>query len=219
MSDETNDMEQENQKFELNFILNSLNSEKVELNIGETLFKEGESNDYVFFILEGSIKVLKSKWVIGITYPLEFVGITSCLSETSNYTFSSKALERSIVLKIRKMDFKNLLMKNSTFCKQIIEILCARIKLTDFKTKNYIENTSKQRLLFEILLNSKKDLEGQYFTNLLPEDFSELTGLSIRNIKKQLNELQIKNLIEINTAGVITLLEKEKMESILREKR
>jgi hypothetical protein len=97
--------------------------------------------------------------------------------------------------------------------------LCARIKLTDFKTKNYIENTSKQRLLFEILLNSKKDLEGQYFTNLLPEDFSELTGLSIRNIKKQLNELQIKNLIEINTAGVITLLEKEKMESILREKR
>lgn len=219
MSDETNDMEQENQKFELNFILNSLNSEKVELNIGETLFKEGESNDYVFFILEGSIKVLKSKWVIGITYPLEFVGITSCLSETSNYTFSSKALERSIVLKIRKMDFKNLLMKNSTFCKQIIEILCTRIILTDFKTKNYIENTSKQRLLFEILLNSKKDLDGQYFTNLLPEDFSELTGLSIRNIKKQLNELQIKNLIEINTAGVLTLLEKEKMESILREKR
>jgi len=122
-------------------------------------------------------------------------------------------------LKIRKMDFKNLLMKNSTFCKQIIEILCARIKLTDFKTKNYIENTSKQRLLFEILLNSKKDLDGQYFTNLLPEDFSELTGLSIRNIKKQLNDLQTNNLVEINSTGVITLLEKEKMDSILREKR
>ncbi len=212
-------MEQENQKFELNFILNSLNSEQITLNIGETLFKEGESNDYVFFILEGSIKVLKSKWVIGITYPLEFVGITSCLSETSNYTFSSKALEKSIVLKIRKMDFKNLLMKNSTFCKQIIEILCARIKLTDFKTKNYIENTSKQRLLFEILLNSKKDFDGQYFTNLLPEDFSELTGLSIRNIKNQLNDLQDKKLIEMNRSGVIMLLEKAKMESLLRKKR
>lgn len=210
-------MENTNQKFELNFILKSLDSERVELMDGETLFREGDSNDFVFFILEGSIKVLKSKWVIGITYPLEFVGITSCLSETSNYTFSSKAIEKSIVLKIRKMDFKNLLMKNATFCKQIIEILCERIKLTDYKTRNYIENTPKQRLIFELMINSKKDTNGSFFTNLKPEDLSELTGLSLRNIKKQLNELKSKELISTKNSDSILLLNKLKLDLILQK--
>lgn len=210
-------MDSATKRFDLHFIEDAFNPERIEINKGEVLFKEGENNDYVFFIESGSIKVLKGKWVIGITQALEFVGITSCLSETSTYTFSSKAVEKSKILKISKSEFKDMLLSNSFFCKQIIEILCERIKLTDIKTRSFIEHSSQHRLINELINNSKKT-KNSLKTFLGVEDLSELTGISKRAVKKMLNDLSKQNLIVQGSNSEIELLDKSKLKQLIKKK-
>lgn len=209
-------MDSASKRFDLDFIKEVFQTEKIYIKSGDVLFREGENNDYVFFIESGSIKVLKSKWVIGITQALEFVGITSCLSDTSTYTFSSRAVENSSILKIKKTDFKNLLLNNSIFCKQIIEILCERIKLTDQKTRSFIEHSSQYRLINELISNSK-NIENSLKTFLGVDDLSELTGISKRAVKKMLNELSKQNLILQKKNNEIELLDQPNLEKLIRK--
>lgn len=211
-------MDSATKRFDLHFIEQAFNPERLEINKGEVLFKEGEINDYVFFIESGSIKVLKGKWVIGITQALEFVGITSCLNETSTYTFSSKAVETSKILKISKHEFKEMLLNNSFFCKQIIEILCERIKLTDVKTRSFIEQSSQHRLINELINNSKK-IGQSLITFLSIEDLSELTGISKRAVKKMLNDLSKENLLIQGKNNEIELLDKSKLLKLTKTKK
>lgn len=203
-------------RFEISFIEKTFPNQKVYLNKGDLLFKEGESNDFVFFIESGSIKVLKNKWVIGITQPLEFVGITSCLNEGNHYNFSAKAIVSSVVLKIGKIDFKIHLLSNPIFCKKIIQILCERIKLTDNKTRSLVEHKSQFRLIHE-LVSSTSSVPSALQTFLNAEDLAELTGISLRNVKKMIKELSQQNLITQNNHKEIILIDRLKLQQILQK--
>ncbi len=203
-------MDKDNQRFNLQFIKDSFSGEEINLSSGDILFNEGEKNDFVFFIESGSIKVLKNKWVIGITKAFEFVGITSCINEIDIYTFSSKAIEDSKLLKIKKIAFKNLLLENKHFSKQIIEILCERIKLTDIRTRSYIDNSPRQRVLFEIFNNITRSNNSiaAYITN---EDLSELTGISKRAVTKIITDLTKEGLLESKDLGSILIKDEPKI--------
>jgi CRP-like cAMP-binding protein len=202
-------MDKENQRFNLQFIKDSFIGEEINLSPGDILFNEGEKNDFVFFIESGSIKVLKNKWVIGITKAFEFVGITSCISEIDIYTFSSKAIEDSKLLKIKKIAFKNLLLENKHFSKQIIEILCERIKLTDIRTRSYIDNSPRQRVIFEIFNNiTRSNNLVAYITN---EELSELTGISKRAVTKIITDLTKEGLLERTDLGSILIKDEPKI--------
>jgi len=126
-------------KFDLNFIQKVFQYSELQLNAENHLFKEGSVNDYVYFIKTGSIVILKSKLIIGTISALDFVGITSCLSDKNVYTFSSIAQEKSNVYRIKNEDFRELLLADQSFSVQIIKTLCERIKLTDQKIKDFVE--------------------------------------------------------------------------------
>lgn len=197
-------MNKDTQRFNLQFIKDTFPGEEISLSSGDLLFNEGEKNDFVFFIESGAIKVLKNKWVIGITKAFEFVGITSCISDVDIYTFSSKAIENSKLLKIKKTDFKNSLLENKNFSKQIIEILCERIKMTDIRTRSYIDNPPRHRVLFEINNNItwSNNTKVAYITN---EDLSELTGISKRAVTKIMNDLSKDGILERSDTNTIII--------------
>lgn len=210
-------MNTQRKEFELHFITENFPLERITLNAGDFLFKEGEQNDFVYFIESGSIKVLKNQWVIGITHSMEFVGITSCISENMTYTFSSKSVKESTLLKIKKLDFQKLLLKNPKFCKSIIEILCQRIKATDIKTRSFLEQSSKHRLITE-LINNSSNVEDSIKTFLGIDDLSELTGVSKRAVRKMLNDLTKVNLILHTKENEIILLDQLALKQLVDKK-
>ncbi|MBI1837771.1 MAG: Crp/Fnr family transcriptional regulator [Flavobacteriia bacterium] len=183
-----------NKSFSLGYVNTLFLSERIEVKEGEFLFHEGDLNNFVFFIIEGRIKVVKKKIVIGFTKENEFVGITSCLCENDHYYFSALACEDSILLKIHKAVFKKALSDNPEFGKIMIEILCERIKLTDNKTKSFMNHTSTERVVNEILNHITNE---RLSCQLTPEDLSELTGVSKKLIQSIFKELAAKKLIKI----------------------
>ena len=208
-------MDSASQRFNLSFIETSFETARLELQPGAALFREGELNDFVFFIVSGSIKILKSNCLIGITQANEFVGITSYINESSTYTFSARAVEPCEILKIKKTDFKDLLLSNATFCKQIISILCERLKHTDQKTRNYFEQSPQNRLIHELLLNAQHS-SNTIKAILTVEDLSELTGISKRTMKKLLKELSDQDLIAQTIPNTIELLDIKQLEYRLK---
>lgn len=200
--------------FDADFVQKNFQAETQELTEGEVLFKENEPNDFVYLILSGSIKVTRKKWAIGITFPNEFVGITSCISEGTSYTFSAKASSPSKVLKIKKEIFKKVLLENPKFSRFIIEILCERIKLTDLKTSSFLDLPPERRVIVE-LLNNLKDSDGQLTSQISMKDLSELTGVSLRTIKKMINNFIESGIITMPESNQIVLIDKYRLEQML----
>ena len=207
-------MDSQSPMFDKQFILEHFQTEQISINEGSSLFHEGEPNDFVFFILSGAIKVSRKKWVIGITYPNEFVGITSCISDGNFYTFSSVALENSELLRINKAAFKDLLLSNLVFSKYIIEILCERIKLTDLKTSNFLDSPPERRIILE-LLSSIKISQGKYISLISFRDLSQLSGAPVRMVQKLIQKFASEGILEVVKPNQLILHDKLRLESML----
>lgn len=201
--------------FDPSFVANELTPKAINVGVGEMLFREGESNDFVYFVITGSIKVSRNNWVIGITQPQQFVGITSCLSDRNYYTFSAIALEAGSVYQIRKEVFKNLLLRNPLFSKYIIEILCERIKLIDLKTSTFLNFPPERRVIMEIL-NNLKYFQGHFISQLSMKDLSELTGVSMKVVKRLIDNFIKDNIISMQHTNQLVLLDKPRLENILK---
>lgn len=200
--------------FDVKFIQDYFEPEQQELKSGDCLFNENEPNDFVYFILTGAVKVSKKKWAIGITFPNEFVGITSCISEGDTYTFSAKASCASKVLKIKKEIFKKVLLENPKFSRFIIEVLCKRIRLTDLKTSSFLDLPPERRVIVE-LLNNLKDIQGKLISQISMKDLSELTGVSIRSVKKIVDHFIEDGIISMPHAGQFILIDKKRLERLI----
>lgn len=200
--------------FDVNFIQKHFEAEPLELKSGDCLFRENEPNDFVYFILKGSVKVSRKKWAIGITFPNEFVGITSCISEGNTYTFSAKASSPSKILRIKKEIFKKVLLENPKFSRFIIEILCERIRLTDLKTSSFLDLPPERRVIVE-LLNNLKDIQGKLISQISMKDLSELTGVSIRSVKKIVDHFIEDGIISMPHAGQFILIDKKRLERLI----
>jgi CRP/FNR family cyclic AMP-dependent transcriptional regulator len=188
-------MNYKHKKFDLKFVKKQFLYEEVEFQTNEYLFHEGNENSFVYYIIDGKIKVIKKKIVIGFSNPNEFVGITSCLSENNEYCFSALAQENSTLLRIHKTVFKTVLNENVEFGKIIIDLLCNRIKLTDGKSESFKNHTSTERVVNEILSNVETE-NNSYTIKATIEDLSELTGVSTNLIKTIIRELSKQKIIE-----------------------
>ena len=206
-------MKTDNLFFNLNYIQTLFPSEIIDITKGEILFKEGEINDFVFFIKSGKLKVSKTENVIGFTREKEFIGITSCLCDGDHFYFTAVACENSSLLKIDKTFFKKALIENPEFGKTMIEILCRRIKITDNKTKSFTQLTTSERIINEILNNVlfENDLRKIY---LSIDDLTELTGVSSIQVLTTIKDLTAKNLIKMKDEK-ITITHLEKLKALL----
>lgn len=207
-------MDSQSPMFDEKFILKHFQAEQLSVPKGKSLFNEGEPNDFVFFILSGAIKVSRKKWVIGITYPNEFVGITSCISDGVSYTFSSVALEDSTLLQIKKEEFKALLISNLVFSKYIIEILCERIKLTDLKTSNFLDSPPERRIILE-LLSSVTSSQGKHISQISFRDLSQLSGAPMRLVRKLIQKFVNEGILEIAQPNQLVFHDKIRLEHML----
>jgi CRP-like cAMP-binding protein len=185
--------------FNINYIKELFSFELISISKNEYLFQEEMKNEFVYFINEGKLKVIKNEMVIGFTKENEFVGITSCLSENTHYCFSVVACADSILCKIPKTIFKQSLINNPEFGKTIIDLLCKRIKIIDNKTESIKNHTTSELIVNEILNNSQYEENSRKVAQLTNEDLVELTRIPLVKIQSKLKELNNLKLINYST--------------------
>lgn len=177
----------------LELIFRNHPKEKLTINNGDFLFKEGEEDDSVYFLETGELKIMKLKWVLWSAKPKEFVGISSFFSDNSTYSFSARATKDSEVFRIKNELFRKILENEPDFSRYIMDLLCDRIAFTTQRTKSLMEKSSKYRLIKEI-----SNAVSENLSTIIPyslEELSESVGVSKRLIRSIISEFEQKGLL------------------------
>ena len=86
----------------------------------------------------------------------ELIGISSFFESQGDFKFSAPACEELDAIRIEPDKFKELLSANPAFGIKIINMLCERIKMTNERLRNVLNQSSKSRLISEIVSISKR---------------------------------------------------------------
>jgi CRP/FNR family transcriptional regulator len=177
------------------------NSEPLNVKKGVYLFKEGDSNKSLYFLLSGKVRVLKSKYMLWTAQSRELVGLSSFFSERSIYDFSVKASVDSEVIKLNANSIMSIVSKDPIFSRAIMQILCERVKMAQNRTISLLETPAKNRLINEIIIKSNNVGKTEYEFSI--EELSEAVGISIRLTRQLLKKLEKRKLLEHHQGTLI----------------
>ena len=110
------------------FIIHQNNCAELELNAGESLFKEGQLSSHIAYLKSGLAKIHKrgvkgTDQILKIVTPGRYIGLQTILSNKV-HQYSASVIEKSTVCYIDITSFKGLITKNANFANELILYLC-----------------------------------------------------------------------------------------------
>jgi len=183
------------------FALLTLSRKEVDFKKGEVICREGEKIDQFLYLKEGLLKVYKSlgerkEQIIGVTKPLDFIGLLSIFSNTT-YNFSIAALEDSSICTINLSSIKQLIKGNADFALTLLEKM----------------STMNDQLLQNRLTINLKNLRGRtaFILLLFANDIYKAEKFELPVSRKEIAEL-----IDMRTENVIRILSEFRNDGILK---
>lgn len=174
------------------------------------LFKEGSIQKGIYFILDGTIKIVRTSKQKRITMWFaeknELVGISSFFNESSFCSFGAIAFDNSVkTLFIPIEEFRDMLSKHPIFKQEIIKTLCQRIGYTENRIRNFKAHKIKRRVAEALLFflgkktNNKQDARIQYSL----KDLADFVGSSKQSVLKLLKEFQQNKVLKIENHSLL----------------
>jgi len=172
--------------------------EDIIIDKGDTLFKQGEKIDYIYFLSKGELNILKKNQMMWQAHLYEFIGISSFFIGEANYSYTVKACKKSTLLRVSLNDFNLALNKNPQLNTSLMMLFCQRIKLTLNRAKIQSKLSRKKRLVTILIEKGKKlGRKDKLILTYSISDIAEFVNVSNNFAKELLTELQSKNLILI----------------------
>ncbi len=176
------------------------NKENHSYNKGETLFCEGNTSNHVFLVKEGSIKTYKNtdygkELITGLFEKNSFIGYTSSLGDFP-YRESAEAINDSKVIKIDKIEIKNILNKNPHLAIDIIGMLSNNIEKIKNKMLQIAYESVRKRVAKTLLLIIKDDPLKKIL--LSRSNLANLVGIARETLIRTLADFKQEGLLETN---------------------
>lgn len=117
---------------------------------GEVIFREGESGDLMFILLDGAVelrmKVEKGEAVIKVVNtPNDFFGEMALLDDRPR-SATAVAERRSRLLVVDGPSFESMILQNGKFALKIIKVLSERIRRSNDRVTELIETLPRERV-------------------------------------------------------------------------
>lgn len=170
---------------------------------GEVIFTEGDKNKGVFYVVDGAVKITQNEKnnkevVLWFASQGEFVGLRSLFNDTDCYSFSSVSIKNKCkVVFIPLSIFNELLEEHSLFKKEVIAMLCERVRIAEERMGSFLNRNVKERVSDVLALFAKKRLDSNfYYIDYSIKDLAEMVGASSGYLQKIIAELLRKKVIE-----------------------
>ena len=184
----------------------------------DTLFEEGDTPRYLYFIGKGQVKIYKTndigkEYIINIRNAGEFIGYTA-LIKNEPYSFSAAALEDTTATLIPKEDFLKLLHANRDVASRLIKMLADNVAEKEAQLLQLAYNSVRKRVAEAVLLlHDRYAKEGKQDIQILREDLAHIVGTAKESVIRTLTEFKEDGLIEIKD-GAIRIINKKKLEGL-----
>ena len=104
-------------------------TEEVDIEAGETVFREGQATDAIYLIMEGSALLERNKQIIGEVRARGIFGTVAAL-DLSPAVYTVTTQSRVHALKLNVQDFHDLLSMDFELVKAVFQFLCQLIRQT-----------------------------------------------------------------------------------------
>jgi DNA-binding response OmpR family regulator len=186
----------------------------------EIIFSEGNSPNYLYFLVKGKIKTFKSheygkELITTLHKEGDFFGYLALLEEGS-YTDTAEALEDSEVCLIPKEDFFSLIYNNMSVMKKFIRILSDNITEKEEQLVNLAYSSVRKRVAealvqLQHLYDNKK--EKSFSISISREDLANMVGTATESLIRTLSDFKEEKLVEIKGSN-ITIVDLEKLKRL-----
>lgn len=180
----------------------------------QIIFLEEETGNYMYIVLAGKVKVTKAtqggkETILAIHQAGDFFGEMALLDgKTSPATVS--AMEDCRIATIYSEDFHRLLMRNEKVVRQIIQVLCSRLRSVWAQIQDLTYSTAESRIREGIRQLSRRhgvtDARGIIINlKITHQELAEMVGTSRETVTRTLARLQDKGIITVEQRRIIVL--------------
>jgi len=180
----------------------------------QVIFLEEDTGSYMYIVIAGKVKVTKStvggkETLLAIHRPGDFFGEMALLDgKTSPATVS--AIEDCKIVSVSKSDFNNLLLRNEKIVRQIIQVLCARLRQVWGQIQSLNYSSADSRIRSGILQLAKRhgvpDARGIIVDlKITHQELAEMVGTSRETVTRTLARLHQQNILTIDARRIIVL--------------
>ncbi len=187
---------------------------------GEVVLNEEDTNEYMYVILTGKVKVVRmtgegKEIILAMHRSGESFGELS-LIDTKTVPAVVLAAELSTVAIIARKDFYSLLSAHGKVLDSLLQILCSRLRDSWGRIQLLSFNNASQRIriLLVQMANEygRRTAEGTLLnTRLTHQDIADMTGVARETATRIIDKLNRDGVIKV-ARGKITLLEHDLLE-------
>jgi CRP-like cAMP-binding protein len=176
---------------------------------GDSVFYEGDHARFYYQILEGTIKMFNTN-IDGREFTQAEFKTGSSFGEpplfiNEVYPSSAIACEDSIILKLTKEKFLDVLDEYPVFQKKLITLFAKRIYNKSTTLREIINNTPDTKIL-AFLDAYKKKIQKESEKIEIPytrQDIANYTGLRVETVIRTLSKLKTKKVVQIEKRKLI----------------
>ncbi len=186
----------------------------------DKLFTEGDFAKNLYFVVSGKIKTFRTneqgkEYITKIYKEKEFFGYSSLL-EAAKYEETAVAIEESEIACIAKQDFYQLLLANNELYTEFLRFITSDLSETNNKLIGLAYNSARKRVAEAILYLARKyhtQLSDNISFSVCRDDISAISGVSPESVSRNLTDLRMEQLIELQN-GQIKILNLKKLEGL-----
>lgn len=188
------------------------------------LFMEGDTADFLYFIISGRIKTYKTnefgkEYIIEMHKKGDFLGHAALLDGSiggTKYRLTATAIEDSEVAMIPKQDFYKLIYSNQEVAMKFISFMSNNLHDVEERLVKLAYDSARKRvaeaLLFVFRKYQMENKDGASFP-IHRENISALAGVSPESVSRNLTDFKNEGLIDIDSRN-IRILEYRKLEGL-----
>jgi CRP/FNR family transcriptional regulator, cyclic AMP receptor protein len=180
----------------------------------QIIFIEEETGNYMYIVLGGKVKVTKStsggrETILAIHQQGDFFGEMALLDgKTSPATVS--AMEDCRIASISSADFQHHLLNNVKVVKQIIQVLCGRLRQVWGQVQSLSYSNAEERIRAGIGQLAKKhgvrDARGIIIDlKITHQELAEMVGTSRETVTRTIARLQKEGILQLEHRRIILL--------------
>jgi CRP-like cAMP-binding protein len=184
--------------------------EVVSMPKGKILLEQGESPQFFYVLLSGTLKVEHviddGRFLfIAYLYPYDYLGDLEFSLDCTN-THQVTVVSPSSLIKITKTEYMRLMVEDAQFGKSINLSLARKLKSTTAHFVNHVYKPLKDRLIAIIYREIKSAQFQRDFSvsiSVPREQLAEQLGVTIRSITRVIKELKEHGMIQTNKKKII----------------
>lgn len=173
---------------------------------GDYVFHQNDPGSTLFIVLKGMVKIQYKAndgrvKTLALLHEGEFFGEMAIITDSSR-SADAEALTDTEVLIIEKEGFMELLKKDSSFCIEILRVVCKRLEAADRQIENLTFKNLPGRVageIFELAKKYGKKQDGGILIDMriTHQQLAEMVGTNRESISKIISQFKAEKSLEM----------------------